>query len=70
MHATSGVVSRILQVNEAENGNKAIGIARAYSGDTNWEDWAFLFENVAAVNKWTAEQKMKWLKVLFFNKNT
>ena len=38
-------------------------LPEAYSGETSWEDWAFHFENVAAVNEWTAEQKMQWLKV-------
>ena len=38
-------------------------LPETYSGETSWEDWAFHFENVAAVNEWTAEQKMQWLKV-------
>ena len=38
-------------------------LPEAYSGETSWEDWAFHFENVAAVNEWTAEQKMQWLEV-------
>ena len=38
-------------------------LPEAYSGETSWEDWAFHFGNVAAVNSWTAAQKLQWLKV-------
>lgn len=34
-----------------------------FNGEANWDQWIFHFESVAEVNEWTAEQKMKWLKV-------
>ena len=34
-----------------------------YTGDWNWDGWLDHFGNVAATNKWTAEQKLLWLKV-------
>ena len=42
---------------------RPVVLPEAYSGETNWEDWAYHFENVATVNAWTAEQKLQWLKV-------
>ena len=34
-----------------------------FSGDSSWEEWESHFQNVAAVNSWTDEDKLKWLKV-------
>lgn len=34
-----------------------------FNGEANWDQWIFHFESVAEVNEWTAEQKIKWLKV-------
>ena len=34
-----------------------------FSGDTSWEEWESHFQNVTAVNNWTEEDKLKWLKV-------
>lgn len=33
------------------------------SGESNWTEWKFHFDNVAAVNGWGAEDQLKWLKV-------
>ena len=41
---------------------RPVVLPEAYSGETNWEDWAYHFENVATVNAWTAEQKLQWLQ--------
>ena len=42
---------------------KPVVLPDAYTGDGSWEEWLDHFGNVAAVNKWTAEQKLLWLKV-------
>ena len=34
-----------------------------FDGTSNWDDWAFHFENVAAVNGWDDADKLKWLRV-------
>ena len=34
-----------------------------FGGETSWEYWKLHFEDVAAVNEWTDEQKLKWLCV-------
>ena len=34
-----------------------------FDGETSLEDWKLHFEDVAAVNEWTDEQKLKWLRV-------
>ena len=30
---------------------------------STWSEWKFHFENVATVNAWSEEDKLKWLKV-------
>ena len=34
-----------------------------YSGDGNWSEWKYHFENVALVNEWSDEKKLQWLRV-------
>ena len=34
-----------------------------FDGKKSWDDWKLHFEDVAAVNEWTAPQKLKWLRV-------
>ena len=42
---------------------KPIVLPDTFSGEGNWEDWFDHFNNVAAVNKWTDEQKLLRMKV-------
>ena len=42
---------------------KPVVLPDMFSGEGNWEDWFDHFNNVAAVNKWTDEQKLLWVKV-------
>ena len=55
---TIGVVGRILRM-----AGKPVVLPDMFSGEGNWEDWFDHFNNVAAVNKWTDEQKLLWVKV-------
>ena len=32
-------------------------------GAPSWTDWKYHFENIAAVNSWSGEQKLQWLRV-------
>ena len=57
--STIGVVGRIL----GGMAGKTVVLPDAYAGDGNWDEWLDHFGNVAAVNKWTPEQKLLWLKV-------
>ena len=34
-----------------------------FSGETSWDDWRLHFEDVAEVNSWSADDKLKWLRV-------
>ena len=34
-----------------------------FSGEQSWEDWIDQFESIAAINGWSDEQKLVWLKV-------
>ena len=34
-----------------------------FSGERSWEDWIDQFESIAAINGWSDEQKLVWLKV-------
>ena len=43
--------------------SRPLVLPEVYSGETSWEEWAFHFENVAAVNEWSAAQKLQWLRV-------
>ena len=42
---------------------KPVVLPEPFNGETSWEDWKLHFEDVAVVNEWTAEQKLKWLRV-------
>ena len=42
---------------------KPVVLPEPFNGQTSWEDWKLHFEDVAVVNEWTAEQKLKWLRV-------
>ena len=42
---------------------KPVVLPEPFNGETSWEDWRLHFEDVAAVNEWTAAQKLKWLRV-------
>lgn len=42
---------------------KPVVLPEPFCGETSWEDWEFHFDNVADVNGWDDEQKMKWLRV-------
>ena len=33
------------------------------SSESNWTNWKCHFDNVASVNAWSEEDKLKWLKV-------
>ena len=57
--STIGVVGRIF----GGMAGKPVVLPDAYAGDGNWDEWLDHFGNVAAVNKWTPEQKLLWLKV-------
>ena len=34
-----------------------------FDGTSSWDELAFHFENVAAVNQWDDAEKLKWLRV-------
>ena len=38
-------------------------LPEVFSGEGNFDDWVSHFESVAAVNKWTDEDKILWLRV-------
>lgn len=42
---------------------KPVVLPEPFCGESSWEDWNFHFENVADVNEWNDEQKLKWLRV-------
>ena len=42
---------------------KPVVLPETFDGIKSWDDWYFHFENVAAVNGWSDEQKLKWLRV-------
>ena len=42
---------------------KPVVLPEPFCGESSWEDWSFHFENVADVNEWNDEQKLKWLRV-------
>ena len=38
-------------------------VPEPFTGEGSWDDWIDHFESAAAVNKWTAEDKLLWLRV-------
>ena len=38
-------------------------ISDQFDGETNFDEWMSHFENVAELNGWTDEEKLRWLKV-------
>ena len=42
---------------------KPVVLPEPFSGETSWEDWKLHFEDVAEVNSWSADDKLKWLRV-------
>ena len=42
---------------------KAVVLPEPFNGEASWEEWKLHFEDVAAVNEWTDDQKLKWLRV-------
>ena len=38
-------------------------MASNYNGEDSWDDWIVRFENIASVNSWNDEAKLKWIKV-------
>ena len=36
-------------------------LPEVYDGTGTWDEWAFHFENVSAVNHWDDVNKLKWL---------
>lgn len=42
---------------------RPIVLPETFDGNKSWDEWAFHFESVAAVNGWNDEEKLKWLRV-------
>ena len=42
---------------------RPVVLPEPFSGKSSYDEWAIHFENVADVNGWTDEQKLKWLRV-------
>ena len=42
---------------------KPIVLPDTFTGEASWDDWICHFENVADVNGWDDNQKLKFLKV-------
>ena len=57
---TSGIVGRISGDN-LEMAGKPVILPEVYTHDGSWDKWLNHFDNVTC--KWTAEQKLPWLKV-------
>lgn len=42
---------------------KPVVMPETFTGEGEWSQWVSHFENVAAVNKWSADEQLLWLKV-------
>ena len=42
---------------------RPVVLPEPFDGQLSWGDWKLHFEDVAAVNTWSAEQKLQWLRV-------
>ena len=43
--------------------SKPLVLPETYKGEDGWDDWIVRFENIASVNSWNDEAKLKWIKV-------
>ena len=42
---------------------RPVVLPEPFNGNSSWEQWDYHFQNVAAVNEWDDDDKLKWLKV-------
>ena len=50
-------------VAQANPNRRPVVLPEAFNGEGDWSDWIEHFESVAAVNRWTEEEKLLWLRV-------
>ena len=43
--------------------SKPLVLPETYKGEDGWDEWIVRFENIASVNSWNDEAKLKWIKV-------
>ena len=43
--------------------SKPLVLPETYKGEDGWDEWIVRFENIASVNNWNDEAKLKWIKV-------
>lgn len=43
--------------------SKPLVLPETYNGEDGWDEWIVRFENIATVNSWRGEDKLKWIKV-------
>lgn len=63
---SSGVESRVINGEGGDTQSAAttrlLVLPEVYDGTSSWDEWAFHFENVSAVNHWDDADKLKWLR--------
>ena len=48
---------------QAIGSRRPVVLPESFNGEGDWSDWIEHFESVAAVNRWTEEEKLLWLRV-------
>ena len=63
MEVDQETVKRQPQLEVRRERRRPLVMPDTFSGDGKFDDWKEHFENVAAVNSWTDDEKLLWLKV-------
>eukprot|EP00731_Ephydatia_muelleri_P031382 Em0022g896a len=61
--ATHGKPTKPVSAGSSQMASRPLVLPDSFSGEGNWSQWIYHFENVAEVNEWEDAKRVLWLKV-------